>query len=67
MNARLLSFSACLAALVFGGCATQETELTQKQRDKLDREQARMEQKQRQAQDKAMRDSTQGNRSKSTR
>lgn len=67
MKPRLLSLSACLVALLVGGCATQETELTQKQKDKLDREQARMEQKQRQAQDKAMRDSTQGNRSKSTR
>lgn len=67
MKLRLTILSVCVVALTVGGCATQDTELTQKQKDKLDREQARAEQKQRQAQEKMMRDSNQGTRSKGIR
>ncbi len=56
MKTRSLLLSALAAVCLLAGCAS-DRELTQKEKDKIDREQAREAQKQQKAQDKMMRDS----------
>lgn len=67
MNTRWLSLFALAATILLAGCATTDTELTQKEKDKIAREQARLEQQQQRAQEKAMREATQGNQRRGTR
>lgn len=67
MKTRRLSLFALAASALLAGCATTDTELTQKEKDKLAREQARLEQQQQRAQEKAMREGTQSNQRRGTR
>lgn len=60
MNPRRVTLFALAVSLLLSGCATTDTELTQKEKDKIARDMAREEQKQQQAQAKQMRDATQG-------
>lgn len=60
MKTRRIALLVIAASLLLAGCATTDTELTQKEKDKLARDQARAEQKQAQDQAKMMRDATQG-------
>ncbi len=53
--AALLVFAVCI---LLASCATSGGEMSQKERDRIDREMARTSQKNAQAQDKAMRQST---------
>ena len=66
MKPRYMILSAAAAALVLAGCAT-DSELTQKEKDKMAREQQRDAQKQAQAQEKMMRDATQTQQRRGTR
>lgn len=70
MNPRRVTLPALAVSLLLSGCATTDSEMTEKEREKLAREQARAEQKQAQSQAKQMREATQGSsglRSRSTR
>ena len=60
MKLRLIALQAMAASVLFTGCATTDNELSQKERDKIEREQARASQKQAQADAKLMRGTTQG-------
>jgi len=67
MKTRWLNFPALAVIILLAGCATTDTELTQKEKDKIAREQARLEQQQQRAQEKAMREATQSNQRRGTR
>ncbi len=67
MKTRWHSLFALAASVLLAGCATTATELTQKEKNKIAREQARLEQQQQRAQDKAMREATQSNQRRGTR
>ncbi|MEI6465162.1 MAG: hypothetical protein WCQ89_10595 [Verrucomicrobiota bacterium] len=67
MNPRRVTLPALAACLLLSGCATTDTEMTQKEKDKLARDMAREEQKQSQAQAKQMRDATQGTKNRALR
>lgn len=60
MHPRRVTLPALAVSLLLSGCATTDTELTQKEKDKIARDMAREEQKQQQAQAKQMREATQG-------
>jgi len=58
------SLFALTVSAFLAGCATTDTELTQKEKDKIARDMERASQKQAQAQEKMMREATQGNQRK---
>jgi starvation-inducible outer membrane lipoprotein len=58
MKPRPVALAALAASLLFSGCATTDSELTQKEKDKIARDMAREDQKQQQAQAKQMREAT---------
>ena len=60
MRAPWIVLKTVLAGIFLAGCATPDTELSQKERDRLAREQARADQKQAQAQQKMMQNSSPG-------
>ena len=60
MKPRLIALQAIAASVLLTGCATTDTELSQKEREKMEREQARASQKRAQADSKMMRGTTQG-------
>lgn len=60
MRAPWIVLKTVLAGIFLAGCATQDTELSQKERDRLAREQARADQKQAQAQQKMRLNSSPG-------
>lgn len=64
MKTRRFALPALALTFVLFGCATNDTELTQKEKDRIAREQARADQKEAQAQAKRMREATQGNQRK---
>ncbi len=67
MKTRWLTLFALAASVLLAGCATTDTELTQKEKDKMAREQARLDQQQQRAQEKSMREATQSNQRRGTR
>ncbi len=68
MKARWFALPAMAMSLAFFGCSTTDTELTQKEKDRIAREQARAAQKESQAQEKRLREATtQGNQRKGVR
>ena len=66
MKSRWIALGACGASLLLGGCATTD-ELTQKEKDRIAREQAKADQKEAQAQAKMMKEATQGSARKGAR
>jgi hypothetical protein len=64
MKTRRFALPALALCLALFGCATNDTELTQKEKDRIAREQARADQKEAQAQAKRMREATQSNQRK---
>lgn len=66
MKPRWIVLSVALAAISLSGCAT-DSELTQKEKDRMAREQQREAQKQAQAQEKMMRDATQNQQRRANR
>jgi starvation-inducible outer membrane lipoprotein len=67
MKTRWLPLFALAATIFLAGCASTDSELTQKEKDKMAREQARRDQQQQRAQEKAMREATQSNQRRGTR
>ena len=67
MKAPWLARKTVLAGIFLAGCATPDTELSQKERDRLAREQARADQKQVQTQQKMMQNSSPGTSRKGAR
>lgn len=67
MKTRWLSCPALAVIILLAGCATTGPELTQKEKDRIAREQARFDQQQQRAQEKAMREATQSNQRRGTR
>jgi hypothetical protein len=61
------ALSALAVIIVVAGCASTDNELSQKEKDRIAREQQRSNQKQAQAQEKMLRDATQGGSRKGTR
>ena len=61
MKTRRFALLALAVSLALCGWATNDTELTQKEKDRIARAQASAEQKEAQAQAKRMREATQGN------
>lgn len=67
MKTRTASLVVLAASLFLAGCATSDRELSQKEKDKIERDMARSSQKQAQEQEKMMRQSTQGGQRRGTR
>lgn len=67
MKARRFALHALAMSFALVGCTTTDTELSQKERDRMAREQARAEQKESQAQAKRLREATHGNQRKGVR
>lgn len=67
MKAPWIVLKTVLAGVLLAGCATTDNELSQKEKDRLAREQARADQKQAQAQQKMMQNSSQGTSRKGSR
>lgn len=67
MKAPWIVLKTVLASVVLAGCATTDHELSQKEKDRLAREQARADQKQAQAQQKMMQNASQGTSRKGSR
>jgi outer membrane PBP1 activator LpoA protein len=67
MKAPWIVLKAVLASVVLAGCSTTDNEISQKEKDRLAREQARADQKQAQAQQKMMQNSSPGTSRKGSR